>query len=157
MLCGFIYAWLRTASTFTYIERTNVALASNGGVASASSTMNCCGWNFAPAGANNGNHSGAGWGGGEGWNDEPPANTFPEWLQIDFNCSKTIDEIDVFTIQDNWQNPSEPTEAMTFSVYGLTGYDVQYWTSSGWTTIPGGSVSGNNKVWAQVHVYAHYD
>ena len=127
--------------------RTNVALAANGGVASASSTYACCGWNFAPAGANNGNRSGTGWGSGEGWNDNPPANTFPDWLQIDFNGSKTIDEIDVFTGQDNWQYPSEPTEAMTFSLYGLTGFDVQYWNGSGWTTVSGGSVTGNNKVW----------
>jgi len=37
----------------------NVALAANGGVATASSSYVCCGWNFTPA--NNGNRSGAGW------------------------------------------------------------------------------------------------
>src|SRR6201988_1420353 len=126
--------------------RTNVALAANGGVASASSTYACCGCNFAPEAGHNGNPSGVGWGSDEGWNDNPPANTFPDWLQIDFNGSKTIDEIDVFTGQDNWQYPSEPTEAMTFSLYGLTGFDVQYWNGSSWTTVSGGSVSGNNKV-----------
>ncbi len=36
---------------------------------------------------------------------------------------------------------------MTFSQYGLTAYQVQYWNGSAWATIPGGSVSGNNKVW----------
>jgi F5/8 type C domain-containing protein len=128
-------------------QRSNFALASAGGVASASSTLASPPWVFAPAGANNGNRSGAGWGSGEGWNDNSPANTFPDWLQIDFNGSKTIDEINVLTVQDNWQSPSEPTEAMTFSVYGLTGYDVQYWNGSSWVTVTGGSVSGNNKVW----------
>ena len=142
-----VYTPLGTASAFTYTDRTNVALAANGGVASASSTLFSSPWNFTPAGANNGIRSGAGWGSGEGWNDNLPANTFPDWLQIDFNGSKTIDEIDVFTGQDNWQYPSEPTEAMTFSVYGLTGYDVQYWNGSSWTTIPGGNVAGNNRVW----------
>src|SRR6185436_7346161 len=83
----------------------------------------------------------------EGWNDSAPTNTFPDWLQIDFNGSKTIDEVDVFTTQDNWQNPSEPTEVMTFSSYGLTGFNVQYWNGSSWVTVPGGSVIGNNKVW----------
>ena len=125
----------------------NVALAANGGVASASSSYVCCGWNFTPAGANNGNRSGAGWGAGEGWNDTDPGNSFPDWLQVDFSGSKTISEIDVFTVQDNWQSPSTPTETMTFSISGLTGYDVQYWNGSAWTTIPGGSVTGNNKVW----------
>jgi RHS repeat-associated protein len=27
---------------------------------------------------------------------------------------------------------------------------VQYWTGSTWTTVPGGSVSGNNKVWKKI-------
>ena len=36
---------------------------------------------------------------------------------------------------------------MTFSLYGLTSYDVQYWNNSTWVTVPGGSVTGNNKVW----------
>ena len=94
--------------------------------------------------------SGASWGLGEGWNDAAPGNTFPDWLQIDFSGSKTIDEIDVFTVQDNWQNPVEPTEAMTFSLYGLTGFDVQYWNGSSWMTVPGGSVGGNNKVWKKI-------
>jgi RHS repeat-associated protein len=53
----------------------------------------------------------------------------------------------VFTEQDNWQFPSEPTESMIFTAYGLTGFEVQYWNGSSWATVPGGSVSGNNKVW----------
>ncbi len=57
------------------------------------------------------------------------------------------DQIDVFTIQDNYASPAEPTETMTFSTYGLTGYDVQYWNGSAWVTVPGGSITGNNKVW----------
>ena len=72
---------------------------------------------------------------------------FPDWLQVDFNGSKTIDEVDVFTLQDNPATPAEPTETMTFSLYGLTSYDVQYWNGSAWATVPGGSVTGNNKVW----------
>ncbi|HKF94779.1 MAG TPA: hypothetical protein VKB96_09285, partial [Gammaproteobacteria bacterium] len=91
----------------TAVGRQNVALSANGGVASASSSSADGGqYNFTPAGANNGNRSGAGWGSGEGWNDNAPTNTFPDWLQIDFNGSKTIEEIDVFTVQDNWQNPT---------------------------------------------------
>jgi hypothetical protein len=70
--------------------------------------------------------------------------TLPQWLQVDFNGSKTISEIDVFSCQDNYANPSPPTEAMTFSSYGLTAFDVQYWNGSSWVTVPGGSVTGNN-------------
>ncbi|HXT63141.1 MAG TPA: hypothetical protein VN696_08905 [Pyrinomonadaceae bacterium] len=127
------------------VVRTNVALAVNGGVASSSSNYSDGTYNFTASGTNNGVRSGAGWGQGEGWNSS--TNTLPQWLQIDFNGSKTIGEIDVFTPQDNWQNPSQPTEAMTFSLYGLTAFDVQYWNGSSWATVPGGSVAGNNKIW----------
>jgi hypothetical protein len=124
------------------VPPTNVALVANGGVASASSTYA----GYPASGANNGGRKGDN--ANDYWNDAAPANTFPDWLQIDFNGSKTIDEIDVFSIQDNWQNPSEPTEAMTFSQYGLTAFEVQYWNpdTSAWVTVSGGSITGNNKV-----------
>src|SRR5688572_24405469 len=122
---------------------TNVAAASNGATASASSTMS----GGTPAsGAIDGDHKGTNWGSGGGWSDNTSA-TYPDWLQVDFNGSKTISEIDVFTIQDNYSSPSEPTEAMTFSNYGITDYAVQYWNGLSWQTISGASVSANNKVW----------
>jgi len=112
--------------------------------------MNSPPWVFTPAGANDGERKGLNWGSGGGWNDVAPGNTFSDTLQIDFNGSKTIDEIDVFTCQDNYANPSEPTETMTFSIYGLTGFEVQYWNGSGWVMVPGGLVSGSNKVWKKI-------
>ena len=60
---------------------------------------------------------------------------------------QTIGEIDVFTKQDNYTSPSDPTPAMTFTQYGITDFDVQYWNGSGWVTVPNGSVTGNNHVW----------
>jgi RHS repeat-associated protein len=123
--------------------RTNVALAANGGVASASSAHTCCG--FSVSGAINGNIQGP-WGNGEGWNDATP-NEVPDWFQVDFAGSKTIVEIDVFSLHDNYTEQNTPTEAQTFSLYGLINFDVQYWNGSAWTTISGGSVTGNNKVW----------
>jgi RHS repeat-associated protein len=125
-------------------QATNVAAASNGATATASSTYNST---TTPAsGVINGDHKGSNWGSGGGWMDNT-AGTYPDWLQIDFSGSKTISEIDVYTIQDNYSSPSEPTETMTFSNYGLTNYAVQYWDGSAWQTISGGSVTGNNKVW----------
>jgi hypothetical protein len=53
-------------------------------------------------------------------------------------------------VQDNYQAPSVPTPTMTFSLYGLTDFQVQYWTGAAWLTVPGGTVSGNNLVWRQV-------
>jgi len=132
----------RLTEVEAWTPRTNFALASNGGVATASSAYP--GGTYGATAANNGDRKGAA---NSYWNDAAAANTFPDWLQIDFNGSKTIDEIDVFTEQDNWQSPSEPTETMTFALYGLTGYDVQYWNGSAWATVTGGSVTGNNKVW----------
>ena len=68
---------------------------------------------------------------------------------IDFAGSKTIDEINVFSLHDNYTVENTPTLTQTFSLYGLLAFDVQYWNGSSWTTIPAGSVTGNNKVWRQ--------
>jgi YD repeat-containing protein len=125
------------------LARANVALSSNGGVASASSTYS----NAYPASAiNNGDRQGLNWNNGGGWNDAT-ANSYPDWLQVDFNGLKTIDEVDLFTIQDNVASPAEPTAAMTFAQYGIVDFDVQYWNGTAWVTVPGGTVTGNNKVW----------
>ena len=125
------------------VDRTNVALAANGATVTASSTVNAS-W---PASAvTNGDRKGANAGNGGVWADAT-SQSYPDWIEVDFRGSKTINEIDVFTIQDNSTNPSEPTEQMTFTVYGMTDYQVQYWNGSSWQTVPGGSVAGNNKVW----------
>jgi len=31
--------------------------------------------------------------------------TLPQWVQVDFNGTKSISEVDVFSIQDNYTNP----------------------------------------------------
>src|SRR5947207_12758950 len=46
---------------------------------------------------------------------------------------------------------SEPTETMTFSSYGLSAYDVQYWVGAAWVTVNGGSMTGNSKVWKKIN------
>ena len=127
--------------------RMNFALAANGGSASASSTHS---GGFPASGANNGDRTGSGWGSGGGWNDGT-ASGYPDWLQIDFNGAKMIDEIDVFTLQDNYQNPGEPTDGTTFTQYGITTFDVQYWDGTAWLNVPSGSVTNNNKVWTKLN------
>ena len=64
---------------------------------------------FPVAAVNNNERKGAGWGSGGGWNDAT-ANAFPDWVEIDFNGSKTIDRVIVYTLQDNYPNPIEPTD-----------------------------------------------
>jgi len=49
--------------------------------------------------------------------------------------------VDGYSIQDSYSSPSEPTEAMTFSLYGLTAFQVQYWDGSAWQTLSDGSSS----------------
>src|SRR4029077_3046089 len=124
---------------------TNVALAANGGVASASSTLSA---NFPVRAVNDGDRLGLNWGNGGGWADGT-TNGWRDWVEIDYNASYPINEIDFFTLQDNYQNPSPPTLNMTFNLYGVTDFEVQYWTGSIWTDIPGGNVTGNNHVWTQ--------
>src|ERR1051325_823840 len=124
--------------------RVNYALGINGGVASASSVA---GAGFEASAANNGDRKGANWGAGGGWLDAPPQSVFPEWLQIDFNSTKTIHQVDVFMVQDSYAAPVAPTQSMTFTLYGLTDFKVQSWNGTGWTDIPGASATGNNLVW----------
>jgi hypothetical protein len=122
----------------------NVALASNGATATASSDG---GAGFAPSHAINGNITGFEWGINGGWNDGT-ISTFDDWLEVAFSGSKTIDQIDVITIQDAFETPTTPVvDVTTFATYGITSYEVQYWTGAAWTTVTGGNVTGNNKVW----------
>ena len=134
-------------AVFTAIPgRINVALQANGGVAIASSTYSA---NFPVASINNGDRKGLNWGAGGGWNDA--TNTvYPDWVQITFNSQKTIDEIDVFTLQDAYTAPIDPTPALAFTRYGVTAFDVQYWNGTAWVTTSGGSITGNNLVWRKI-------
>jgi hypothetical protein len=131
--------------------RVNHALAANGAAASALSTTPDA--DFAPStfpasGAINGNRKGDDWGRGGAWRGG--TGVFPNWLEVSFQGQKTISEIDVFTTQDGLDNAAEPTSGMTFALYGLTDFQVQYWDGSAWQVVPGGVVSGNNKVWRQI-------
>ena len=120
---------------------TNVALASNGGVASASSTVST----YVPNHVNDGSRRAVN---GSVWADST-WGAFPDWVEVEFDSLKTISEIDVITQQDEHQNPVEPTLAQTFSLYGITSFNVQYWNGASWVAVPGASITGNNKVWKQ--------
>ncbi len=118
----------------------DVALASNGGVASASSLF---GPQYPAAAINNNERMAANWGNGGGWADGT-ANVFPDWVQIVFSGSKTIDRVVVYTVQDNYASPVEPTDTMTFSLYGITSFTVQGRQGSRWITLA--TVTGNKLV-----------
>lgn len=117
----------------------NVAAAANGATVTASSSYDPYG--LYAANAINGSRTYA----GSYWNDLT-AGSYPDWLQVNFNGTKSINEVDVFFLQDNYATAA-PTDTMTFTQMGITAFDVQYWTGSTWQTVPNGSVTGNNKVW----------
>ena len=135
------YSAIATATTVASLSGTNFALTSNGGVASASSTASA---SYSVTGVNNGERAGAGWGtGGGGWNDAT-ARTWPDWVQITFNGFKSIDRVVVYTLQDSYGSPVEPTDTTTFTQYGVRDFSVQGWTGSSWVTLA--TVTGNNLV-----------
>ena len=124
----------------------NVALGSNGSTAVASSTANS---RFPAASALDGDRTGNNWGNGSGgWNDAT-RGVFPDNLEVDFSGSKTIDEINVFTLQNNWTTAGQPTLTTPATGEGILDFDVQYWNGAAWVTVPGGSVTGNDKAWRQ--------
>ena len=135
------------------LARTNYALAAHGGMASASSSYP----GSAPSGAIDGDRKGLNFGKDGYWNSKDA--TFPQWLEVDFKGKRTITEIDLFTIQDDYASPVEPTPRMEFTKYGLRDFDVEFWKELSfpppipagglWVPIPGGSVRGNKLVWNQ--------
>ena len=119
---------------------TNVALASVGATASASSTASN---SYLAKNVINGDRTGKNWGGGSsGWQDAT-ASAYPDWVQVNFNGSKTISKVVVVSRQDS-STPVEPTDTMTFSLYGLKDFTVQGWNGTSWVTL--GTVTGNSLV-----------
>jgi RHS repeat-associated protein len=140
---------IRVSSTNHYPTlATNWALASNGATIIASSQIN---GNFPATAVIDGDRKGMNWGNGGGWNDATEGQ-YPDSVEITFgnNQPRSINQINLFTLQDNYQMPVEPTPSTTFSLYGIRDFDVQYWvdgSSPRWVTVPQGSVTVNNLVW----------
>ncbi|HHW01106.1 MAG TPA: hypothetical protein GXX36_16345 [Clostridiaceae bacterium] len=128
-------------------EGVNVALASNGGIASASSQYSK---NYPVEAVNDGDRAGIEWENGGVWADATP-DEYPDWVEISFDSIYSIDTINVFTLQDDVDNMCEPTLYMDFTKSGITMFDVQYWdiNSQSWKIVPGGKVTDNINVWRQ--------
>jgi len=145
------------------LPRTNVALASNGATATAQDYTRdevYPGSHFQPSYAIDGLrylHLAPPPNDLDGfWRDE---HGLPSWLQIDFSGSKTIAEVDVFTVADypDALKQVDPSESLTFKNFGATAFDVEYWDGSAWLLVPGGRVGRgkfgpvlpNDKVWTK--------
>ncbi|HEY0169835.1 MAG TPA: hypothetical protein VGB98_02195, partial [Pyrinomonadaceae bacterium] len=132
--------------------RVNHAAASGGGVATASSTttqQELPGLDFSPAGVINGDRRGLNWEHGGGWRDGTN-NSFPDWVEVSFAGGRKVDGVNVFSLQDDYASPSEPTAGMTFTKYGVTSFEVQTWDGAQWVTVPGGTVTNNGLVWKRL-------
>ncbi|HHV79241.1 MAG TPA: flagellar filament capping protein FliD [Firmicutes bacterium] len=117
-------------------ERVNVALASAGAQAAGlddlgnpneyDSTI------FAASGAINGDKSADRWGTpGGGWNDAT-SGIYPDYLQITFAGQRTIDTVNVYTL-DSSVYPA--------GTYGIRDFRLQYWDGVTWVTLS--TVTGN--------------
>ena len=142
--------------TASAASRVNFARSTNGATATAQNYTQdgvFAGYHFYPSYVIDGQRYGhllAGGGDIDGfWRDE---HGLPSWVEVNFNGSKTIDEINVFTTPEcpACLIQADPSPTQTFSQYGVTGFEVQYWTGSSWATVPGGSISGNNLVWRKL-------
>ena len=65
-------------------------------------------------------------------------------MQINFNGSKSIDRVVVYTLQDNYLSPVEPTDSQTFSLYGIKDFTVEGRSGASWVTLA--TVSNNTLV-----------
>ena len=79
------------------------------------------------------------------WADST-ANAYPDWVQINFNGSKTLNRAVVYTLQDNYTSPIEPTDTLAFALYGIKDFTVQGWDSSNSSWVTLATVTGNNLV-----------
>ena len=110
----------------------NVALATNGGVASASSTYSA---GRTAAKLIDNERKGAAWNSGYGGWQDATANAWPDWAQINFSGNKAINRVVVYSLQDNYTNPVEPTDTMTGTLYLAKDFLVQGWNGSAWVTL----------------------
>lgn len=122
---------------------TNVALEDEGSRATASSILD---HDFETENVIDGFPASDGWHtGNSGWNDATP-NVFPDWIEVNFNRLRSINWINVFTVPDNYKEGSDPDPNLTFTQYGITDFDVQYWTGRAWRTVPNGAIRNNRNV-----------
>jgi hypothetical protein len=119
-----------------------VALGTNGGTAFAS-TEHASG-KYPRASAIDNDRKGNNWGNFTGgWNDGT-RGAYDDWLEVHFSGSKTIDEVDIYTLQNGWNSGAgEPNLTTSASGEGLLDFDVDYWDGSAWLTL--GSVTSNDK------------
>lgn len=96
-------------------------------------------------------HTQGNWGPGDadggtgGWDsDQGPTGTEPAELIVDFGVERTFSHVKMFTLRNSTDYSDEPTTEETFSSWGNTSYELEYWNGYAWVNFI--SVTGNNKV-----------
>ena len=95
------------------------------------------------------------------------------WVSVDFQpepgticpvglygreCVRSISEVDLFSLQDNYWTGTDPTTSTVTTNWGNVDFHLQYCrqglpcypNGSGWVDVPGGYVIANNKAWTKV-------
>jgi hypothetical protein len=121
--------------------RANVALASAGSVATASSSYPAPFSSVAAVIDND--RRGITWGQGGGWEDGT-YNAYPDWVQVQFAGTRNVESVVVYTLRDTYQSSAEPTDTETFTLYGVTDFTIEGWDGAGWVVL--GTVTNNNLV-----------
>ena len=128
----------------------NYALSSRGSVATASSEKTSP-RSYPPMSTIDGDTTGLNWESSGGWADAT-RDVWPDWLAVTFGGgAKTINEVWVWTLQNNYQQPVVPDENSPADVYGIEDFEVQVpdaQAPSGWRTVA--TVTGNTKVLSKV-------
>ena len=117
--------------------RKNFALMQSGSRPTASSTFAGGPGTYPVNAAFNGDRTGEYWGADNGgWNDGTNGS-FPDSLQVEFSGGKkTIDEIVVVTLQNDYATAGEPDETTSATTYGIKDFEVEYWDGSAWADVP---------------------
>lgn len=124
-------------------ELINYARTSLGSWGAASSTYTTR--NYSIESAFDGERAGVNWENGGGWNDAT-RDVWPDNLDVTFGGgAKAIREIRVYTLQNDFHNPVVPDDNTDASAYGIQDFEIQTWDGFSWVTVPGGTISGNNK------------
>src|SRR5262249_8146695 len=95
---------------------TSYALSTLGAIASASTTYSF--FSYPASSVIDGDRTGNTWGNGGGWNDGT-LNGWPDSLAIDLNGSRSISEIRVYTLQNNWTTAGEPDQTTPATGEGI--------------------------------------
>ena len=59
----------------------------------------------------------------------------------------------MYSVQDTYSAPIEPTDTMTFTNYGVVDFSIQGWDGGSWVTLA--TITGNNLVKRTVNIAAY--